>query len=59
MTTQNIAELIAENISIRACIQNAGPRTKAILLACLDINNRKLAIIESANVIHVNFGGRK
>lgn len=59
MKTENIAELRAENININAQLKVAGPRAAAILLACLDINNRKLRAIENANVAYVQFGGKK
>lgn len=36
-----------------------GTRTRAILLANIDINQRKIAAIKSPNVIVVDFGGRK
>lgn len=48
-----------EIVGLRARLQDAGPRTTAILLANIAINNRKIAEIESVNVICVDFGVRK
>lgn len=52
-------ELRAENLALYAQLGAAGTRTKAILLANIDINNRKIAVLESVNVLTGHFGGRK
>jgi len=52
--------LADEIADMRARLVDAGPRTKAILLANIDINNRAISAIERKNVVHVDFkAGRK